>query len=99
MPRLTGLSHKALTETDVGRTLYDDAGRRGEVRRGDESIVVAFSFRKRFDGKVRKVPCCFRVHRRRRPIAGSGKELGTRRQAGITGANRIDGDESSSRAV
>lgn len=57
MPRLTEVSLEALTESDVGRTFYDDAGLRGEVRRGDESIVVAFSFRYRFDGKMRELRC------------------------------------------
>lgn len=57
MPRITELGLKALAENDVGRTLYDEGGLRGEVRVGEGGVIVAFSFRYRFDGKIREVRC------------------------------------------
>lgn len=57
MARITELGLKALSDGDVGRTLYDEAGLRGEVRLNGGAVVVAFSFRYRFDGKVRELRC------------------------------------------
>lgn len=57
MRKLTELELRALAPDQVGKTLYDAGGLRGEIRLGEGGAVVSFSYRYRFDGKSREVRC------------------------------------------
>jgi integrase len=60
MAKLTVKELEALTPADVGKTVFDDGGLRGKVRstaRADNGVSVEFSFRYRWETKLRDVSC------------------------------------------
>jgi integrase len=54
MAKLTVLELQALTPAHAGKSLSEDGGIRGEVRANKSGMVVAFSYRYRFDSKTRE---------------------------------------------
>jgi len=55
MAKLTVKALEALTPEDAGKSLSEDGGIRGEVRSNQSRMVVAFSYRYRFNTKTREV--------------------------------------------
>ncbi|MDP1657747.1 MAG: tyrosine-type recombinase/integrase [Methylotenera sp.] len=55
MAKLTVLELQALTQADTGKSLSEDGGIRGEVRSNQSRMVVAFSYRYRFNAKTREI--------------------------------------------
>src|SRR5450830_563627 len=55
MAKLTVYKLQALTPADAGKSLSEDGGIRGEVRSNQSGMVVAFSYRYRFDAKTREM--------------------------------------------